>query len=156
MEDIIKQISSAKKKRLFWKKPVYVKHADVSLDKIRNLENQLGIKLPEDLQTWLLSMGFGIINKCLYLDDKWFHVLEEDAGLLDGFVLFAQDDLGNHLAFNPNDEESNKIYYISHDPPGFAIVSESFHQFIKKFVNHEYEMEALINPLEFKDFGGNG
>ena len=142
MEEIVKIILSAKRRRLLRSRPVFQRHAPVSEAELFHLATGLNFKFSLGLSKWLLLAGFGDIDENLSFRKDLFSVINEEP--LDGYVSFAQDVAGNRYAFNPED---GSIYFISHPEKRSARISSDFPSFLQELIRRDYQLTAWMDDV---------
>lgn len=124
------------------KSPVFEPHRKISADDLDILHRNIGIPIPDDLREWLLAVGYGDIGEEISFREEWFAAIE--SGQLKGGAIFAQDILGNFYAF----DSLGKIYYFPRSQPLFAIMSESFLEFVEELIRRDYRLIDWSDSLE--------
>lgn len=142
MDEIVKTILAAKRKRFLRSRPVFERAAPVSEAELFRLATGLNFRFPLGLSRWLLRAGYGDIDETLSFREDQFSVVNE--GPLNGLVLFAQDASGNHYAFNPED---GSIYFIKSAEQGVARISDDFAAFLQELIRRDYKLEEWVASL---------
>ena len=142
IENIAARILAGKRKRFFWCKPLFSRHASVFESDLTAVENELGCQLPKDLRSWLLIAGFGDVNDKLSFRREWFNVI--DRGQLKGHVYFAQDILGNFYSFSTAD---GAIHFVSRSAPEYAELASGFLAFLEEFEMRGFILEEWTDGL---------
>jgi len=142
IDGLAKTVLSASRKGLLRKRSIFKLHAATSSDELRELEEEIGIPLPNDFRSWLLALGYGDIDEELSFRREWFAGIE--SGQLKGGARFAQDILGNFYAF----DSTGRIFYLSRSQPVFAAISKGFSDFIDELVRRDYKLVNWMNTLE--------
>ena len=128
---------------------IYEERYKYSKEELNTIEQELNIKFPNEIYEWLLLAGCGAIFDELLIGEKEYIFKLEDLGALSGYISFATDDLGNHYAFNPNNDES--IFYACHDPLGYAKIAESFSSFLAQLKQADFNIETVTSKLQLID-----
>ena len=146
IDGLARTVLSASRKRLFRTKPIFKPYAATSSEELSKLEEEIGTKLPNDLRSWLLILGYGDIDEELSFRRDWLASIE--SGHLKGGARFAQDILGNFYAFDP----SGRIFFLSRSQPVFAAMSKGFLEFIEELVRRDYKLMDWVNTLETQKY----
>ena len=153
IKEIYSEIANYKKptkKGLFKSKlvniPVYEERYKYTEESLNKLEKKLNVKLPNEIYDWFVLAGCGAISDSLLIGEKEYIYSFENAGILNGYVTFATDDLGNRYLFNPAGDDS--IFYVCHDPLGYARISDTFSNFLIQLKQEDYNIETLTNKLD--------
>lgn len=146
VNELVKTMREANRKGFFRQKPIFKQYATLSHNELRDLQIEIGVQLPHDLGNWLVELGYGDIDEKISFRKEWFTAIK--SGQLTGGVLFAQDELGNFYAF----DSSGRIYYLSRSQPVFAVMSNSFLEFMKELMRRDYELEDWVNTLETNSY----
>ena len=141
IDEIVRAVRSASRKRFFRRKPVFTPYRAVALDELEAIEQGIGIAVPGDLRRWLLTLGYGDIDEGLSFREEWFAAIER--GQLKGGALFAQDTQGNFFGFDIH----GRIYFFSRSQPVFSMISESFCGFIEELVKRDYKIRDWVDTL---------
>lgn len=142
MDEIVKIILSAKRRRLLRSRPVFERYNPVSEAELFRLATGLNFKFSLGLSKWLLLAGYGDIDEILSFRENLFSVI--NGGPLDGYISFAQDVAGNRYAFNPAD---GSIYYISQAEQFSAQISSDFPSFLQELIRRDYQLTAWMESL---------
>lgn len=142
LESLAKTVLSASRKGFLRSKSVFKPHAATSTRELSELAEEIGIPLPNDLQVWLLAVGYGDIDEELSFRREWFARIE--SGQLKGGARFAQDILGNFYAFNSDE----RIIFLSRSQSAYAVMSKGFLEFIDELVRRDYKLIDWVNTLE--------
>lgn len=146
IDALAKTLLSESRKGFFRRSPVFKKHGGASPGDLTSIEKKIGTQIPEDLQRWILAVGFGDIGDEISFRKEWFAVIDE--GPLRGGARFAQDILGNFYAF----DSLGSIYYLSRSQPVFAVISKSFCQFIAELISRDYRLIDWVSTLETQGY----
>ena len=150
MEALANRILSGRRKRLIGSKPLFERYRAVSASDLRQLEDQLGIQLPEALRQWLLLVGYGDVSEDLSFRAEWFSVVEN--GALKSNVIFAQDILGNFYSFDPQD---GKVFFFSRSTPEYAVVARDFRSFMEELERREFKIIDWMDKLPLLPYEWN-
>ena len=145
MNELVGEVLGASRKNLFGRRPIFERSESVSEEQLNSIETKLGCKLPSDLRSWLLAVGFGDLDQALSIRPLWLTLLTE--GALVGFTVFAQDELGSHYAFDP----SGEIYFIPRSEPGFAKIAQNFHSFLQELIRRDYKIVEWADELPLQE-----
>lgn len=94
-------------------------------------EARLNCKLPTAYGEFLRTLGSGVWAQAEITAPADLFAFDESVGPeMKGLIPLAEnvDGCGNSVAFNCLDE---KLYFCNHDPFGFALVANSFEEFIQ-------------------------
>ena len=117
---------------------------------IFELESKLGRPIPDDMREWLTTVGFCTFNEELNFQKGWFRRVE--VGHLKGAVIFGQDELGSHYAFIP---ESGRIIYFAREEPAYAVLAESFGNFLEQFEARDFRLVDWVGTLPLLPYDWN-
>ncbi len=98
-----------------------------------------------------MELGKARIDEFYVHGPDMIYPFDSDNGKIEGFVTFASDVLGNYFAFNPNSENTNQIYYCSHDPLGFSTVAASRDELLKLFIESSFDIVSVTKTLDLDD-----
>jgi hypothetical protein len=143
VQELCARILSGQRQQQFRSSMLFEPYQAVTESDLVRLEHDLGHGLPSDLRTWLLAAGYGDINNHLSFRREWFSVI--DRGVLEGHVIFAQDDLGNFYSFAPSEDT---VHYICRSAPEFAPMAGNFGAFLLEFEQRSFELESWANGLK--------
>jgi hypothetical protein len=142
MDEIIKAILSAKRRRLLRSQPIFECSAPVSEAELFHLATGLNFKFTLGLSKWLRAAGYGDIDHVLSFRKDYFCVL--DAAPLAGCVSFARDPSGNRYAFSQKD---GSIYCIHAPEQAVARISDDFAAFLGDLVRRDYHLREWMDSL---------
>jgi hypothetical protein len=142
MRDVADRILSQKRKSWFRSRPLFEPHRTVSESDLAQVEGQVNAKLPADLKTWLLAIGYGDIDGDLSFRAAWFKNV--DRGEAKGAVIFAQDTLGNFYAYKPQDEH---ILLFSRSSPEYAVLAPSFRAFMEELERRDFKVLDWVESV---------
>lgn len=142
MDEIIKIILSAKRRKFLRSEPVFERVAPVSEADLFRLASGSHFKFALGLSRWLRLAGYGDIDHTLSFRENYFAVIDGTA--LDGCVAFAQDSAGNRYAFDPRD---GSIYCIHHADETVLRVADDFQAFMQEFIRRDYHLHAWMDSL---------
>jgi hypothetical protein len=142
MDEIVKIILSAKRRRFLLSRPVYKPHHSTSEAGLFNLATELNFKFTLGLSKWLRLAGYGDIDEALIFREEYFSKI--DGGSLGFLVTFARDPSGNHFAFSLNDG----AIYLIHQPDLLKIrLSDSFITFLQELIRRDYQLHDWITAI---------
>lgn len=144
MKELIDIILTGKRRRFLRSKPIYETTSRVSEMELFQIAQKLDCKMALGLSKWLLTAGYGKIEQSLSFHRDWFCLL--DNAPLKGYVAFAQDDLNNIYAYDP---DSGAIYFINVNGH-YARLSDDFSLFLKELVERDYNLAAWRDSLELQ------
>jgi hypothetical protein len=147
MDALVKTVLATTRKGFFRTRPVFRPHASVSPEDLLALESRLGAAIPGDLRDWLLMVGYGDLDDELSFREEWFVLLEY--GQLEGGATFAQDELGNHYAFDPL---HGGIYYLARSEAVFSPIAANFLEFMQGLVSRDYKLIDWVDALETQPY----
>lgn len=139
MDQIVKAILSAKRRRFLRSRPIFERYAPVSEAELFHLATKLNFKFTVGLSKWLLLAGYGDIDGTLSFRKDWLSVI--NGAPLEGHVYFAQDIVGNRYAFSPKD---GSIYYVSHPEQATARISNDFPSFLQELIRRDYQLATWM------------
>lgn len=95
-------------------------------------ENVLNCRFPEGYRVFMETLGPCVWADAFFAPPAALYAFDEDTLDMCGFITlaFGVDGCGNYVAFNPREPE--RIYFCCHDPFGYAVVAESFEEYIRK------------------------
>jgi hypothetical protein len=118
----------------------------VNLASIETFEKEYGFSLPNDYREFLaVTNGCNFFGVDLQSIDDCFRV---DAPQLSQFVPFHTWIDGNFSVFNV--EEHFSVYYLSHDPLGYARIANSFQEWLRKVEAEIRSERQLYHPSDQK------
>jgi hypothetical protein len=90
----------------------------------------LNCSLPAGYEVFLQTLGTGCWADASVIAPEELHAFDESVGEMCGLIAIAEnvDGQGSYVAFNPLD---NKLYFCCHDPFGYALIANSFGEFIE-------------------------
>jgi hypothetical protein len=142
MQALAERILKKTRKNWLRTRPLFRPFKPVDLVALERAENKVGTRLPEDLKTWLLSVGYGDVDEVLSFRHDWFHAI--DQGHLKSAVIFAQDELGNFYAFSPVD---GSIHFFARSSPEYATVAPSFRTFMEELEHRDFKLGEWMDSL---------
>ena len=142
IDEITNTILSAKRRRFLRSQPVFERYAPATEAELYRLATGLNFRFVLGLSKWLRQAGYGDIDGALSFREGYFSVIE--GGTQNGYVMFAQDNAGNHYAFNP---ENGSIHFISHASQHTTQISADFLSFLQELVKRDYQLAEWINTL---------
>ncbi|GHT89735.1 hypothetical protein FACS1894101_0860 [Betaproteobacteria bacterium] len=149
-DDLLERVRSARNKRA----PVYVVRSTPTETVLREAAAVLSLDLPESYLQFCTGLGIGDFNEELRLLDH-LYALDMPGLESSGYIAVATDDLGNYLAFNPNEtlaQNERSLYYFCHDPFGFGVAGNSFGEFITALVARDFDYHGIVDELpSFKE-----
>ena len=140
---------NARRKGWLHTRPLFDPFESVGESEIEQAELRAGEQLPADLKAWLLAVGYGDIDEKLSFRRDWFHKIED--GRLAGSVTFAQDELGNLYAFDPND---GSIFFLSRSSPEYARLASHFRAFMEELERRDFRLEEWTKTLSLMSSEG--
>ncbi|MDO5692954.1 MAG: hypothetical protein Q4G70_10830 [Pseudomonadota bacterium] len=123
--------------------PAFQQYKATTPCQLDQAELRLKQKLPGELRQWLLIMGFGDLSDCIAIREEWLEELT-DAPVA-GHVVFAQDELGDWLTWQPSAES---IWLVSRSLRGYGKLSEGFRAFIEELVDRRFHWQQWTDSLE--------
>ena len=150
LAQIFQDLLDAKyKKFFFFEKSVYEQRHEVSDDQINNFEAKNLTELPIDFKEWWRMAGCGeIVNHSLLIGASDFMFKLNDAGKMTGYIVLATDELRNYYVCDTS--KSEKIYLCHGLGQGYCEIADSFHDFLKRLKNHDYNIYNLIENVSLK------
>jgi hypothetical protein len=142
MDEIIKAVLSAKRRRRLRSQPIFECSAPTSETELFHLATGLNFKFVLGLSKWLRRAGFGDIDHTLSIRKDYFSVL--DAAPLAGCVAFARDPSGNRYVFSQQD---GSIYCIHAPEQAVARISDDFAAFLGELVRRDYHLQEWVDSL---------
>ncbi len=135
----------------WWRSRPFLEDCDIpSAQDVRELEAKVDAALPSDMRRWLELVGFCNFGDELSLRACWFCRVEQ--GQLAGSVLFAQDQLGDFLAFVP---ATGEIVFFSRSEPGYASLAPSFEAFLERLESRDYQLGEWVDSLILHPYAWN-
>ncbi|MDP3832971.1 MAG: SMI1/KNR4 family protein [Hydrogenophaga sp.] len=105
------------------------------------------IPVPGAIAALLMKTGYGDIAEALSFRSSWFQVI--DRGELKGHVIFAQDDIGNYYT---SDGPTGRIHFVCRHSPEYALMSDSFEDFLEGFEQRRYKLADWTNSLQSRPY----
>lgn len=149
MQEFVARVLNTSRKRWLRACPLFEPFAPVGAAEIEQAERKAGGPLPVELRAWLLAAGYGDVDETLSFRQDWFQKIE--TGHLTGFVIFAQDDLGNFYAYSQTD---GSIYFLARSSPQYAKLASSFRAFMEELENRDFQLGAWTNSLPLASSAG--
>jgi len=144
MQEVIARLLSARRKSWLRVRPVFERYTETSEAEIAEIEERTRQRLPEDLRSWLLAVGFGDIDGVLSFRKEWFELVEE--GELKGGFRFAQDELGNFYACPPGEA---RVIFFSRSEPAYATLAPTFREFLEELERRDYKVIEWAESVEW-------
>jgi hypothetical protein len=138
MDEFIKTILSAKRRRFLLSQPIFERSAPVTEAELFHLAVRLNFKFALDLSRWLRQAGFGDIDKALSFREDYFAVLDGEP--FAGRVSFAQDASGNRYAFSQKD---GGIYCVRANQT--TKIADSFSAFMQELIRRDYHLQEWVD-----------
>jgi hypothetical protein len=142
MQALAQRVLGQQRKRLLGSKPLFHPHRATSEAELGEIAVRVNAQLPEDLKTWLLMVGFGDLDEKLSFRAEWFKPVE--SGSLRGAVLFAQDVLGDFLAFVPS---NGSIVLFSRSAPEHSVLAASFAAFMQELERRDFKIMQWVESV---------
>jgi len=142
MDEIVKIILLAKRRRFLLNRPIYKLHHSTSEAGLFRLATELNFKFALGLSKWLRLAGYGDIDESLTFREEYFSKI--DGGSLGILVTFARDPAGNQFAFSLND---GTIYLIHHPDLLKVRLSDSFISFLQELIRRDYQLHDWITAI---------
>jgi hypothetical protein len=142
MQETVKKILSAKRRRFLQSKPVFHFTASTTEMDLFRVARRLDCKLTVGLCKWLRAAGYGDIDGTLFFREDCFSVINE--GTLSKYVAFARDELDNVYAF---DSKDGAIYFIDPHQAGYARMSKDFLSFLIELTERDYQLPEWRTSL---------
>ena len=137
------------KKFFFFEKNIYERRHEISKDQVNKFESQNSVVLPSDFKEWWLKAGCGeIVNNSLLIGASDFMFKLNDVGKMTDHIVLATDELRNYYVCDTR--KSEKIYLCSGLGQGYCEIADSFHDFLIKLKNHDYNVYNLIENVSLK------
>ena len=151
-DGLLERVRSARNKRT----GVYVARSAPTETALRESASAVRLELPESYVQFCTHLGIGDFNDELRLfEPEQLYAFDMPGLKFDGYIAIATDDLGNYLAFNPDEVLSHNertLYYFCHDPFGFGVAGNSFGEFIISLVAHNFDYHGIVDELSsFKE-----
>jgi hypothetical protein len=131
------------------RKALFVQRSQASMSELALAEDRLRCSLPETFKVFVDRLGVGDLNEELrFLTPSELCAIGPDGVPWSGFIVFAEDDLGNSLAFGASDaecESKQAVFYICHDPFGYAMLSETFEAFLVDLAAQEFQYVRVVS-----------
>ena len=147
MRALVDRLLSTRRKEWRRFKPMFERQTPVLAADITAIETRLEQRLPEDMRTWLILMGFGTINDDLNIQAGWFQLVGGSGHLKDGFM-FAQDELGNFYACAPT---GNIVFFDRHEP-GHAVLAPTFRVFLEELELRAYKIMDWVDSVKLAPY----
>ena len=144
MKELIDTILTGKRRRFLRSKPIYETTARVSEMELLQIAQKLDCKMALGLSKWLLTAGYGDIEKSLSFRRDCFCLLGD--GPLKGNVVFAHDELNNNYAYDPT---HGTIYFVDISG-GYARLADDFISFLAELVQRDYNLTAWRDGLQLQ------
>ena len=141
MKAIFRRIITAKRSSFFHSKLLFEPYGLVP--NISSIEVKIATPLPEALRAWLEYAGYGDINDVLSVRSDWFHTINQ--GVMEGHVIFAQDDMGNFYSFSSKD---GSISFISRCEQRAVSIANNFLAFLEEFERRDFNLIEWVNSME--------
>lgn len=152
MNEYIQAIKSAKKKKLLWgEKNLYEPGISLNDSDLDELEKRYNFSFPLSIKQFLLGLGCGSINDLNIPHVDGIYPFDKENGIIEGYIAIATDILGNYIAFNPNGDDSEVIYYCSHDPVGFGLCSKNIITLTKDFVESGFDIMQVTDNVDLQE-----
>lgn len=142
MHELAARLLSQTRNKWFRRRPLWEASQPVTASEVERIEAKVGVPLPQDLEAWLLAVGYGDVDETLSFRYEWFQAVER--GQLRGSVVFAQDDLGNFYAYLPND---GSIWFFKRSEPKYAAVCSSFRAFMEELERRDFRLDQWMDSL---------
>jgi len=146
-EDLLERVRSARNRRT----AVYVVRSSLTETALRQTAAALSLDLPESYIQFCTTLGIGDFNEELRLfNPSQLYAFYMPDLEFNGYIAVATDDLGNYLAFNPNEALSSgerPLYYFCHDPFGFGVAGNSFGDFIVALAARDFDYHGMVEDL---------
>ena len=146
--DLIETILTGKRRRFLAKHPIYQTSSRATEMELFQIAQNLNCKLTPSLSKWLLTAGYGDIERSLSFRKDWFCLLRD--GPLQSVVAFAHDDQDNIYAYDPED---GAIYFVSSSDKGYARLADDFCGFLQELIKRNYDLATWRNSLELQHHG---
>ena len=147
-DDLIETILTGKRRRFLAKHPIYHTSSRATEMELFQIAQNLNCKLTPSLSKWLLTAGYGDIERSLSFRKDWFCLLSD--GPLQSVVAFAHDDQDNIYAYDPED---GAIYFVSSSDKGYARLADDFCGFLQELIKRNYDLATWRNSLELQHHG---
>jgi len=141
MRELADRTLNRTRKRWLRSKPLFEPHRAVSEGDLAHVERKLSAKLPDDLKTWLLAVGYGDLDGDLSFRAEWFN--EVDRGEVKGAVIFAQDILGNFYACAPD----GRIIFFSRSAPEYSVLAQNFRVFMEELERRDFKVMDWVDSV---------
>ena len=135
----------------FWENNIFQQGVKNTPEALKQVENEIGVSLPEQIFKFLLELGQGYVNDLYIHGPDMIYPFDEQNGKIEGFVTFASDDLGNYYAFSPKSTNINTIYYCCHDPLGYCVVAKDAEEFLRIFIKSGFKIADYVYNLELDE-----
>ena len=152
LDALYSSIKSARRKRLLWGfTQLYAPIASNTEEGLRKLELDGGYEFPIAVRSALLALGGCSVDDLYIHPAERIYSFDSENGAMAGRVTFASDIFGNYFAFDPASNNPDEIYYYSHDPLGYALVSPTFTDYLRSFVSSGFKTLELTENLDLRE-----
>lgn len=151
MKELVEKLKNAKKKRmLFGERKLYRRISDIAQSDLLLIELKYNLLIPDSIKFCLVELGSCCIAEQLNFHSPFEIYPLDNNGSVEGYVVFASDTSGNYFAFNPA-SDNETIYFLCHDPLGYAAIADSIGQFLEIFINNDFKFDGLFDNFDFID-----
>lgn len=126
--------------------PVFGRRRAVSEAALADAERRLGVVLPLPYRAFLLACGAGEVSGQLrFMDPAELAPFGGDLPWGE-LIRIGIDHEGNHLAIDPEqgDDPDEPVYYVCHDPFGWANLAPSFEAFLVMLERAGFDYARMI------------
>lgn len=127
----------------------FVRRCEASDAEVEFAAARVARPLPPVYRDFLRECGAGDLDDALrFVSPSALHLADLEGVPWNGFLVFAEDDLGNQLAFGLEERPEPAVYYLCHDPFGMAPLAQTFEGFLEELSSLGFDYGRLVEGLE--------